>query len=204
MNPSQVKDGGGDADLYADQNIWLDDTDVVNEPIQGKGVQIHAETKTFLFALGLCQTAQLFANRHNQLFILHILLPSSNQDIQMIIQEVSSAQKLFPIVRQNQISSVVKFINQWRHVSAIRVQMCNHFLQHNFSPRKTSQPIQQRWLLFSVGSIGKLARANDGISWKNLGTTTTAKILENLGTRTTAANHPLPICQWLKQVARVF
>ena len=156
---------------FARDNICKDGTDIVNEPIpgerRGRGCrfirgpkhltggyrrsqrahpglgEIYAETKTFLFALGLCQTAQLFANRHNQLFILHILLPSSNQDIQMIIQEVSSAQKLFPIVRQNQISSVVKFINQWRHVSAIRVQMCNHFLQHNFSPRKTSQRIQQ-------------------------------------------------------------
>ena len=115
----------------------------------------------------------------------------------MIIQEVSSAQKLFPIVRQNQISSVVKFINQWRHVSAIKVHLCNHFLQHHFSPRKTSQRIQQRWLLFSVDPIGKLARANDGISWKNPGTTTTAKILEQRPPRRTIHCRSVSVwCRW--------
>ena len=49
----------------------------------------------------LCQPGACLCQPGAHLCQLLILLPSSNQDIQMIVQEVSSAQKLFQI---NQVS----------------------------------------------------------------------------------------------------
>ena len=127
------------------------------------GGEIYAETKTFLFA-------PTFAKLPAQLCQLLILLPSSNQDIQMILQEVSSAQKLF---------SRFKFGRIYKSMEAC---LCNKgpnvrpFSAASFFSPATMIAVEcgSNWFSFRGQMMG--------FSWKNLGTST-------------AAHHPLPIRQ---------